>query len=119
MPVRTRYVAGWCVNLQDCKNRAGTTLGSSSQWAAKPQWQTEDGGENGMISPDPKVNPLFANWTTVFAGYCDGGSRVGNVVDPVAAPGGGVLYFRGRATLDAMIDLLLSEYGMAAATNVI
>ena len=59
---------GWCTSLSDCLARSKSTLGSSSQWPSQPQYASADGGEHGMISPDPSVNSLFANWTIVFAG---------------------------------------------------
>jgi hypothetical protein len=59
---------GWCISLQDCLARSKTNLGSSSTWAANPQYASADGGEHGWISPDPAVNPLFHDWTQIFVG---------------------------------------------------
>jgi len=36
-----------------------------------------DGGDGGLFSSDPNINPMMANWNKVFAGYCDGGSFSG------------------------------------------
>ena len=47
--------------------------------------------------------------------YCDGGSRLGAVADAVPVPGGGSVFFRGRATLDAMLSLLKAEHGLGAS----
>ena len=44
---------------------------------------------------------------------------MGNVVAPVQVPGGGQVWFRGRATLDAMMSVLKAEYGLASAAHVI
>jgi hypothetical protein len=49
--------------------------------------------------------------------YCDGASFAGSVSQPVAT-NGTVLYFRGRAILDASIDALMA-LGLADATDVI
>lgn len=123
---------GWCVDEQDCIGRSKTPLGSSLAWtkgfvncsaggaaAQNAPVCYADGGDNGMISNDPAINPLLANSTKLFVGYCDGGSYAGTVQQPVHT-NGTVVYFRGRYILDAIYDELLAPGGpLATAKNVI
>lgn len=63
---------GWCRNETDCYDRSMTPLGSSKSWPASITL-------GGFLSDDPKVNPHFYNWNTVYVKYCDGASFAGNV----------------------------------------
>jgi hypothetical protein len=80
-----------------------------------------DGGSNGMLSNDCSVNP-FCNYTMVHLNYCDGASFSGDVSAPVRVEGAGqdnaVVYYRGRAILDASIAALL-QLGLGKADTVI
>ena len=49
-----------------------TPLGSSKSWPSSIAL-------GGFLSDDPKVNPDFYNWNTVYVKYCDGASFAGNV----------------------------------------
>ena len=63
---------GWCANETDCYDRSMTLLGSSKSWPSSIAL-------GGFLSDDPKVNPDFYNWNTVYVKYCDGASFAGNV----------------------------------------
>lgn len=112
---------GWCVSAQDCLSRLETALGSSKGWPPRG-CPGMDGGSNGMLSSDCSINP-FCNYSMVHLNYCDGASFSGDVAAPVPvlAPGGktdGVVFYRGRAVLDASIAALL-ELGMSSARTVV
>lgn len=63
---------GWCFDpagpnqtIINCAGRAQGGGGSSNGMGA-----TFNAG--GLLSPDPKINPHYANHTMVFIHYCDG-----------------------------------------------
>lgn len=99
---------GWCSSSDNCYARAQTTLGSSKQWPAT----YTDTYEGSQLF----ATPPFDDYNIVYAMYCDGGSWTGNSTD--RASGGQVIYYRGRALLDSLIDDLLAR-GMADAEEVI
>lgn len=102
--------------MEDCATRADSPLGSSKSYA---QQSTTVMQEQGYLSNDPAVNPLFANWTKIYLPYGDGTSQLGDVWDPViVSPGAKPIYFRGARVLRAMISFLLDE-GLANATEVV
>ena len=86
---------GWCYNEAECFARASTTLGSNKTWP----------GEAAAMGCNPAGT---GNYARLF--YGDGASRSGNVAHPVSVPGNPSqqMYFRGAASLDSAIDLLLS-----------
>lgn len=102
---------GWCTDLDDCKSRSGTDLGSSKAYPA-----SQDLG-GGYFSADPAANPMMYNWNSVILRYCDGGSFSG-LNDSITQHDGVELYFRGRAILEAMQQSLLSK-GLNVATDVV
>ena len=109
---------GWCTSTGDCSSRANSSLGSSTSWP-RTGAPTADGGDAGILSPDPAVNPLFHDWAVAYLGYCDGGSYAGSVAEPVpVGPGSDVIFYRGRHILDAFVAKLLSA-GVASASDVI
>lgn len=56
---------GWCYDLNDCKGRSNTTLGSSKSWPKMMNpW--------GIMSSSTMQNPYFSGWNAVFFPYCDG-----------------------------------------------
>jgi hypothetical protein len=59
---------------------------------------------------------MMHNWNTVHVRYCDGSSYAG---DATVVHEGEVLYFRGRANRDSTILSLLTEHGMATASEVV
>ena len=78
---------------------------------------------DGLMSYNSLVNPLTYNWNKVWVGYCDGGSFLGDVDEPVKFDSPffkkGLLYFRGKAILEAVYDSLLRTQGLDKATDVI
>jgi len=100
---------GWCYDsscnptaektLADCWKRSAQRLGSSKNWG----WTYPDSRLTGMLSADPKENPVFHNWTLVYVPYCDGTSFSG---DAVRSYNGYRLHFKGRKILDAVFDSL-------------
>lgn len=58
--------------LEDCYQRAGTKLGSSSTYE-----KIMNLDEYGILSDQPDTNSLFFNWTKVFIPYCDGSLHQG------------------------------------------
>lgn len=119
---------GWCNSLSNCYDRSTTRLGSSSTWSPTSTF-------GGILNEDADINPDFHAWSTVYVKYCDGecamGRELGLVplnVDPftgssftsdVAAPvpfnSSISLFYRGRATLDALLRDLRDNHGLATA----
>jgi hypothetical protein len=101
---------GWCISLSDCRQRAGTALGSSVNYT------TELALPDQLLSTNTTINPLLHNWNVAFLTYCDGGSFVG---DAVANDKQGALHFKGKATREATLAALIADQGMADASEVI
>lgn len=102
---------GWCTSLDDCLGRSKTGLGSSASYAPSA------GLGGGYFSQDPAVNPMMANWNSVYLKYCDG-SSFSSFNASVTEHGGAQLHFRGKAVLDAVQQDLLTK-GLAEATDVV
>ena len=114
----TRWVlyfkgGGWCYDEADCASRSRTTLGSSH--GLSPM---DAGGAGGPLTLDPAANPTFANANHVHIMYCDGGSFSGDKSEPIDV-NGTKLFFRGRRILDAVLDFLKVDHGLAMATEVL
>mmetsp|Transcript_8619 Transcript_8619/g.26759 ORF Transcript_8619/g.26759 Transcript_8619/m.26759 type:complete len:449 (-) Transcript_8619:23-1369(-) len=109
---------GWCYEPQDCLQRSGTILGSSDGWAP-----TNELG--GMMSTDPLVSPSFYAYNHVSIEYCDGASFSGDVDSPVQVAAGthgganGTVYFRGHRILQRIFEVLMDDYGLDSATDVL
>ncbi len=67
---------GWCYDLEACKLRSATILGSSK---AYPKC-LKNNAMNFYISARQGSNPLMHNWNTVLVKYCDGSSYAGDAV---------------------------------------
>lgn len=108
---------GWCTSLTDCAARSKSDLGSSKTYASDKEsiLASYDGGAHGLFSNDSTINPDFHNWNKVYARYCDGGSRAGDLATP-AVVGNTSIYFRGGRILDALLDSLLSK-GLSSASD--
>lgn len=105
---------GWCTSDAGCAQRANCShsppgcimggtccaLGSSTVWG--PTYT--DSYEGSQIFADPR----FANYTQVYAMYCDGGSWTGDAARAVVVNGKKVWY-KGRRLLDALLDHLETE----------
>jgi hypothetical protein len=124
----TRFVVhlqggGWCINASDCRNRAGTHLGSSVNYSSIKDDVLSDGA-HGLLSNSSEVNPVFANATKVWVMYCDGASFSGQRSEPVLddhtrQQGAAPLHYRGKAILDAVLAELLGPQGMSGAEQLI
>lgn len=53
--------------LEACYQRSSTGLGTTKN--AKP---FKNFDKDGVLSTDSSLNPIFYNWTKIFAIYCDG-----------------------------------------------
>jgi len=59
----------------------------------------------GLLSTDPARNPVFHDWTKVWAFYCDGSEYTGSKNDPVSYKDQS-LYFRGYNNVLEMFHYL-------------
>ena len=96
---------GWCYDEVSCYSRSFTTLGSNKTWP----------GEATSMSCDP-----FTTQNSARLFYGDGASRSGFRREAWPVPGspGQVMYFRGAASFDSALDLLL-KLGMSEAELII
>ncbi|CAE7832311.1 PAE11 [Symbiodinium sp. CCMP2592] len=108
---------GWCTSLAACFLASESPLGSSATWAAQKDALLGDFA-HGYMSNQAEVNPDMYNWNKVWALYCDGGSRAGNVDGPVTVDDSGSVYFRGAHILNATLDSLASA-GLTGADDLI
>eukprot|EP00931_Biecheleriopsis_adriatica_P013651 TRINITY_DN11510_c0_g1_i3.p1 TRINITY_DN11510_c0_g1~~TRINITY_DN11510_c0_g1_i3.p1 ORF type:complete len:451 (+),score=78.31 TRINITY_DN11510_c0_g1_i3:71-1423(+) len=114
---------GWCVDEEECTQRASSPLGSSKTYHTTNEKNKilgyYDGGAQGLLSLSCRNNPDFCDWNKVYVRYCDGASYAGEVDHPVTTKSGRKLYFRGRRVLDAVLDDLLHQQGMAHGTDLL
>ena len=115
----TMVGGGWCTNDQDCAVRARGADGRGHPWLggskAWPSTYTDVYEGSELFA-----SAAFANYTTVYAAYCDGSSWTGHrdgVVN-VTGPGAGPVYYRGRLLLDGLFDHLLAS-GLRNATELL
>lgn len=133
----TRWVVelaggGWCYDGGLCWERGeekGTgSKGSSMGWALN---MTDFAGW-GPSNIDPEANPLFWNATHVYLDYCDGGSFSGYRAEPWSVgrqpygpdpskltPPNASVWFRGAANLEASLSRMLTQFGLATATELL
>uniref|UniRef100_A0A7S0B1M2 EF-hand domain-containing protein n=1 Tax=Pyrodinium bahamense TaxID=73915 RepID=A0A7S0B1M2_9DINO len=106
----------WCFNAEDCLARSTTDLGSSKFWS-------QSANRGGIMSGNCLVNPDFCNFNRVMVAYCDGASYTGDREQPlqVRNNSGAVrpVYFRGKRILDAVLDTLLTSFGLDLAEQVL
>ena len=121
---------GWCGSPNTCLDRARgfnpwgqPSLGGSSTWPARAVCPdstappcVSDGGDHGILSQDPAINPEWAGATAVFVGYCDGGGFAGRREEPLVVNGTSV-FLRGAHVLKALIQDLLPH--TTGATDVL
>jgi len=129
---------GWCTSMSDCAERskypvyAGEpSIGSTFAWAdpaGAPCSEAlshtappcgSDGGSGGLFSSSNTLNPLFANATKVWLGYCSGDGFSGTRVGPQTVNGSFSVYFGGAFILDAILRELLNTHGMNTAGTVL
>ena len=97
------YVDGgaWCYDISTCAKRAKTRLGSAYKYATgagRINWK-------GLLSSDPRTNPIFARFHMLYFPYCDGASFTGDAAQP-AGDEAHRLWFRGRV-FDELLQLSL------------
>lgn len=114
---------GWCNDEASCVSRSKMLLGSSKPWTQQLSklWAPEFAGFYGLMDANA-TNP-FGDWNFVWPAYCDGTSQTSDRTEPLIvgdAEGETILYFRGRALLDAHLhDLELEHQFLSTATEVI
>jgi len=86
--------------LEACYQRSDGGLGSTRN--AKPSL---NGDQGGLLSTDPTLNPVFYDWTKVFAIYCDGAEYFGSRSDPIPYKDK-KLYFRGTNNVMEQVKYL-------------
>jgi hypothetical protein len=99
----------WCFSMQECAQRANSSLGSSVGW---PLQQSMSDG----MDRNPANNPLMHNWTFVYMPYADGGSFTG---DAEGAFQGAPLYFHGLKIRQQTVAALTASFGFDAATDLV
>ena len=75
--------------LESCYKRSFSSLGTTKNAKAFKNFD-----QDGLLSTDPQINPIFYNWTKVFAIYCDGAAFFGSRPEPIPYKDK-KLYFRG------------------------
>jgi hypothetical protein len=107
-------------NIFDCAFRAVMGLGTSNNNGKNGEVRSESGlgGKFGYFSSDPKINPLYANYSKIFIKYCDGSFHQGYVEEPIKQ-GNQTFYFRGFKNTDETIKYALTKLGMDKATEII
>ena len=106
---------GWCTDVADCYTRSKTHLGSSKHM------QSQFYIPRGLFADEQEVNPIVYNWNKVVVGYCDGGSYTGTVKEEIEVPNRHKAYvhLKGSFILDAIYAVLLNDFGMKKAKEVI
>ncbi|XP_041453905.1 pectin acetylesterase 8-like [Lytechinus variegatus] len=102
----------WCYNATNCYQRSLTPLGSSSNIP-------EVIPTPGLLSSDPQVNPDFYNWNIVQFHYCDGASFSSNSPNELSISDDSVIYQRGSAVLESIINTLLNKTSFGEAKRII
>jgi hypothetical protein len=105
---------GWCSTLEECRERANSTLGSTTHL---PRFSTSVMREEDFLSNDVAINPVMWNWTHVYLPYCDGFSQAGDVEAPTEL-GGSTFFFRGLRVLRAQQEYLRAA-GLGSATDLV
>jgi len=111
---------GWCYSKADCWRRSKGFLGSSKNVSASGIAGLELAASpfTAVSSDDCHKNPVFCDYNQVYLYYCDGDSFSGNRDDPINV-NGDLVYFRGHRILSAVLDMLLSDFGMASSSHVL
>jgi hypothetical protein len=115
----------WCWQLTEdptnamasCPDRAASYLGTSRGLPA-----TVDVSTQGIMSPDPVLNPRFAGYNVAQIHYCDGSFFSSNNPTPVPANVSGQpshLLFRGRPNVAAVLLDLVATQGLGQASELL
>lgn len=97
----------WCFSIADCASRAQSDLGSSAYFL--PNFTDTPNIAEGFMGQN--TDNYFGNWSFAFVQYCDGASWTSNNANPVPAPDGTSLWFRGSNNIDAIMADLESTFG--------
>ena len=106
---------GYCATEGLCNVRAGTDLGSSSSWPDQPTNAKLD--KNILLNEKCARNPDFCDATTVYIPHCTADIHIGTRTEASAETWGYI--FDGYHNFKAIIEILISNYGLEDATNVL
>lgn len=100
---------GWCYDEIDCLERSKNALGTSTLW------------NDTYCYGSPAFNCYgMENCTMVFLPYCDGSSFTSYREEVHPVPNSTEnLHFRGRLNLIRTLDILLRDYGLGNAKDVV
>ena len=100
---------GWCYDEIDCLERSKNALGTSTLW------------NDSYCYGSPAFNCYgMENCTMVFLPYCDGSSFTSYREEVHPVPNSTEnLHFRGRLNLIRTLDILLRDYGLGNAKDVV
>jgi len=118
----------WCSQLMvvdnpierdswSCYTRAAQPLGSSKFHTSGFSF-SKYASRFGYFSRDPQANPLMHDWNHVVLPYCDGASFSGWREQPAIVEDR-ELYFRGSSLLQAIMQDLLFNKGLAQASEIV
>jgi hypothetical protein len=99
--------------LEACYSRSSTGLGTTKN--AKP---FKNFDKDGVLSTDSSINPIFYNWTKVFAIYCDGAEYFGSRPDPIPYKDK-KLYFRGTFNVLEQVKYLEDKYDIFRKNKIV
>ena len=106
---------GYCATEGLCNVRAGTDLGSSSSWPDQPTNANLD--KNILLNEECARNPDFCDATTVYIPHCTADIHIGTRTEASAETWGYI--FDGYHNFKTIIEILISNYGLEDATNVL
>jgi hypothetical protein len=104
---------GSCSSKRECASRAKTNLGSSNYWTAQPPALDV----NLLLNGNCSQNPDFCNAMTIDIPYCTGDVHTGTRTTTSDDTWGYI--FDGHHNFVAIIDMLIADYGLGDATQVL
>ena len=99
---------GMCTGHDDCRQRAGTDLGSSKRWKDTFDWSSTS-----LTTPD--AGNHFRGWNTIWLKYCDGGLHTGQRTVATNETFG--LYFAGHLIVSALLDDVAASHGLNSTSG--
>jgi hypothetical protein len=106
---------GSCSTRLDCADTATSNLGSSTNWTnALDPFQVAN---NKLLNEKCDENPEFCNGLTVYVPYCTGDVHIGTRTKASNETWG--FHFDGYHNFVAIIDMLIADYGLGDATQVL
>jgi hypothetical protein len=105
---------GGCSTKRECDGRRDTFLGSSDYWKSALEWKDI---KNGLLSTSCDTNPGFCEATAVDIPYCTQDVHTGTHTHASEATWN--YFFDGFHNLVAIIDMLIADYGLGDATQVL